>query len=62
MNDIQKWATYNNMSQNASKTKELLVYYGREELDIPAITINGDVVERVSCVKLLGVRITSNLS
>ena len=62
VNDIQKWATDNNMSLNASKTKELLVYYGREELDIPHITINGDVVERVSCAKLLGVRIMSNLS
>ena len=38
VNDIQKWATDNNMSLNASKTKELLVYYGREELDIPPIT------------------------
>ena len=62
VNDIQKWATNNNMSLNASKTKELLVYYGREELDIPPITTNGDVVERVSCAKLLGVRIMSNLS
>ena len=62
VNDIQKWATDNNMSLNASKTKELLVYYGREELDIPLITINGDVVERVPCAKLLGVRIMPNLS
>ena len=62
VNDIQKWATDNNMSLHASKTKELLVYYGREELDIPPITINGDVVERVPCAKILGVRIMSNLS
>ena len=39
-----------------------MVYYGREELDSPPITINGDVVERVSCAKLLGVLIMSNLS
>ena len=50
------------MSLNASKTEELLIHYGREELDIPPITINGDVVERVSCAELLGVRILSNLS
>ena len=62
VNDIQMWATANNMSLNASKTKELLVYYGREELDIPRITINGDVIERVSCAKLLGCHIMSNLS
>ena len=34
VNDIQNWATDNNMSLNASKTKELLVYYGREELNV----------------------------
>ena len=62
VNDIQTWATDNNMSLNASKTKELLVYYGREELDIPRITINGDVLERVSCAKLLVCHIMSNLS
>ena len=62
VNDIQMWATDNNMSLNASKTKELLVYYGREELDIPRITINGDVIERVSCAKLLGCHIMSNQS
>ena len=62
VNDIQVWATNNNMSLNASKTKELLVYYGREELDIPRITINDDVIECVSCAKLLGCHIMSNLS
>ena len=62
VNDIQVWATDNNMSLNASKTKELMVYYGREELDIPRITINGDVIERVSCAKLLGCHNMSNLS
>ena len=62
VNDIQVWETVNNMSLNTSKTKELLVYRGREELDIPRITINGDVIERVSCAKLLGCHIMSNLS
>ena len=62
VNDIQEWATYNNMSLNTSKTKELLVYFGRQELDIPRITINGDVIERVSCAKLLGCHVMSNLS
>ena len=38
VNYIQVWATDNNMSLNTSKTKELLVYFGREELDIPIET------------------------
>ena len=62
VNDMQVWTTDNNMSLNPSKTKELLVYYGREELDIPHITINGDVIERVCCAKLLGCHIMSHLS
>ena len=53
MDNIQDWATDNNISLNTNKTKELLVYFGREDLDIPRITINGDVIERVSCAKLL---------
>ena len=59
---IQEWATDNNVSLNTNKTKELLVYFEREDLDIPRITINGDVIERVSCAKLLGCHIMSNLS
>ena len=62
VDDIQEWATDNNMSLNTNKTKELLVYFGREALDIPRITTNGDVIERVSCAKLLGCHIMSNLS
>ena len=64
VNDIQEWETDNNMSMNTSKTKELLVYFGRGELVIHGIriTINGDVIEHVSCAKLLGCHIMSNLS
>ena len=29
VDDIQEWATDNNMSLNTNKTKELLVYFGR---------------------------------
>ena len=35
MDDIQERATDNNLSLNTSKTKELLIYFGRDELDIP---------------------------
>ena len=62
VDDIQELATDNNMSLNTNKTKELLVYFVSEDLDIPRITINGDVIERVSCAKLLGCHIMSNLS
>ena len=42
MDDIQEWATDNIMSLNTNKTKELQVYFGREDLDIPRITINNN--------------------
>ena len=64
MDDIQEWATVtdNNMSLNTNKSQDLLVYFGREDMDIPRITIKCDVIERVSCAKLLGCHIMSNLS
>ena len=62
VDDIQEWATESNMSLNSSKTKQLLIYFRREEIDTPTITINGDVIERVSCAKLLGCHLMSNLS
>ena len=61
VDDIQEWATDNNMSLNTSKTTELLIYFERKKLDI-IITINGDVIERVSCARLLGCHLMSNLS
>ena len=57
VDDIQEGTIENNMSLNSSKTKQLLVYFGREALDIPRITINGDVNKRLSCAKLLGCHI-----
>ena len=50
--DIQGWATENNMSLNTGKPKELMIYFGRVDLDIPRITTNGEVIERVYCAKL----------
>ena len=49
VDDIQEWATDNNMSLNTNKTKELLVYFGREDLDIPRITINVLFVVSIIC-------------
>ena len=42
VDDIQEWAADNSMSLITSKTKELLIYFGREKVDIPRITINGE--------------------
>ena len=50
------------MRLNASKTKELLVYFGRKTLDVPQVVINEVPVERVHSAKLLGVTLTDDLS
>ena len=61
-NEAVTWASHNNMSLNASKTKEIIVYYGKKDITIPPIMIEGQEIERVSEAKLLGVTLTSKLT
>ena len=61
-NEAVTWASHNNMSRNASKTKEIIVYYGKKDITIPPIMIEGQEIERVSEAKLLGVTLTSKLT
>ena len=41
------WSSANNMQLNTDKIKEIIVYYGRKELCLPHIKINGHEIERV---------------
>ncbi|XP_059506611.1 uncharacterized protein LOC132210466 [Stegostoma tigrinum] len=52
----------NNLSLNAGKTKEMIIDFRKRRGERSPIYINGDDVERVSCIKFLGVRITNHLS
>ena len=49
------------MVLTARKTKELLIHFGREELYVPHININGEEIERVTCAMLLGCHLFANL-
>ena len=49
------------MRINASKTKEMIIEFSKETSVTPEIQINGAIIERVDCVKLLGIIISSNL-
>ena len=49
------------MKLNASKTKEIIIYFGKKDIDIPSITIEGETIDRVQCAKLLGVLISNKL-
>eukprot|EP00061_Rhincodon_typus_P017104 g45658.t1 len=56
------WCSENNLSINVSKTKELIIYFRKNEGEHAPIYINGTEVERVESVKFLGVMITDDLS
>ena len=49
------------MLLNENKTKEMIICFKKTSPEIPNITINGHVIERVKSSKLLGINITSDL-
>lgn len=57
------WCQDNNLSLNVSKTKEMIVDFRRRQREehVP-LYINGSVVEKVSCFRLLGVNISNDLT
>lgn len=50
------------MNINSSKTKELVVYFGKTDLDLPPLLINDSELERVHKAKLLGVMLSEDLT
>ena len=58
------WCKDNGMILNTRKTKEMIVYFGKQEnkYAIPLLEIDQSSVERVESFKLLGVYFSSNLS
>ncbi len=62
MDSISKWSCDNKMRINTVKTKEMLISFQKSQPNIPHIKVNGDTLERVDCVTLLGVRITDKLT
>ena len=63
-NDVFSWSDDNDMLLNTTKTKEMIVYFGKRfsDTDIPALIINDQQIERVNVFKLLGVVFCSNLN
>ncbi len=50
-----EWTQENLMEVNTDKTKEIVVYFGRKELEVPQIIMQDSQIERVSGLKLLGI-------
>ena len=56
------WSKQNSMKINATKTKDMLVSFSRDTPTVHNITVDGDIIERVSECKLLGVILNNRLS
>ena len=61
-NEAVAWAHKNNMKLNASKTKELLIHFGKQKPNVPPITVEGEDIERVQVAKLIGVYLNDTLT
>ena len=48
------WSTANKMIPNIDKTKDMIISFLKQPMDIPPVTIQGIDLVRVSTVKLLG--------
>ena len=62
INHFVNWCTENYLEINVNKTKELVIYFRKRGTPIPALTINGRPIERVSEYKYLGTVIDDKLS
>ena len=63
IDQLSKWCQHNNLALNTSKTKELIVDFGRGRMGTHSpVYINGSMVERVKSFKFLGVHISEDLS
>ena len=62
VSSVLAWSNQNDMRINGSKTKEMLISFSKSQADVPHISIDGSLLERVESVTLLGVQISNDLS
>ncbi|MCI4377478.1 hypothetical protein PGIGA_G00204120 [Pangasianodon gigas] len=63
VNILSTWCRNNNLSLNITKTKEMIVDYGKKQVrNYSPLLIKGATVERVRNFKYLGVHLTEDLS
>ena len=59
--DLVEWCSNNNLLLNPSKTKEIIVDFRKKPSQIQPLSINGEIIERVSNFKFLGTVISDDL-
>ena len=62
---ITDWYKHNDMRINATKTKETIIFFCRNDnyvASIPRIVIDDNDIERVTQAKVLGITVSADLS
>lgn len=59
---VSSWSRANHMKLNTSKTKEMFISFSKPQPNVACITVDGVPLERVDCVTLLGVKLSSTLT
>lgn len=62
VDQVSEWSKKNLLQLNSDKCKELLISFSRSRISFPSVTIEGNTIESVSKVKLLGVTINRTLT
>ena len=61
INVLTEWSNINKLGINAEKTKEMLIYFGKRDLQLQPVKINNINLDRVHTSKLLGIIISDDL-
>ena len=59
---VIQWSLENRVQLNTEKCKEMRISFTKSQQEFEPILINGDTLEVVENVKLLGLNISSNLT
>ncbi len=64
LSDASTWSLDNMMQLNADKTKEMVISFSQKFHlgDLPALTLDGKELERISSARILGVMVSSDLT
>ena len=62
VNQAVSWSTTNKMIPNVDKTKDMVISFHKQPMDISPIYIEGIEIELVKSVKLLGIIVTDKIT